>query len=486
MVNIHFSDFFEVSPEVLEEYGAFNISLINDLPLFIDPFLLFNSENPRYQELHDDMIQYLRFLRDRAAGGPIHEGLLRAWFTFSEVEQNWLGYSLVGNKGRGLGMRFASALFQNLNTVFKNFGDEQITKGSHLEKLCLVDSGIGRDNISDFTTNLIKGFLLTYTAKFAKTYLPPSRRATFPVRKVRFNYVTRTWTNEYFELPRLDRDYVILTPKDILTKDDSWISRNGLLDDCITICDSIPNDQLRAQLNQYLLHVLPKNGNHKERREASARVIGRFPVLIDYYIRYREDHGEDAVTTSDLRVLQSESMFIHGVHSFTELLAKQTAFYQLRGNTKKEARKRVEYLKDVIENKGGHKIFYVDGKPIRRESDLQILYRLVWFGTSSDVSREVNDGRGPADFKVSRGAWDKTIVEFKLASNRKLKQNLARQVEVYQKASDAQGKLKVILFFTSQEIDRVHKILDELGLRNDSDIILIDGGADNKPSASNA
>ena len=34
MVAVHFSDFFDVPPEALEEYGAFNISLINDLPLF--------------------------------------------------------------------------------------------------------------------------------------------------------------------------------------------------------------------------------------------------------------------------------------------------------------------------------------------------------------------------------------------------------------------------------------------------------------------
>jgi hypothetical protein len=78
-------------------------------------------------------------------------------------------------------------------------------------------------------------------------------------------------------------------------------------------------------------------------------------------------------------------------------------------------------LKDVIENKGGHRLFYIDDKPIEREADLQILYRLVWFGTPSDVSREVDDGRGPADFKVSRGAKDKTIVEMKLAKNSHLK-----------------------------------------------------------------
>jgi len=33
MVSIYFTDFFEVLPEELEDYGALNISLINDLPL---------------------------------------------------------------------------------------------------------------------------------------------------------------------------------------------------------------------------------------------------------------------------------------------------------------------------------------------------------------------------------------------------------------------------------------------------------------------
>ena len=42
-MKVYFSDFFDVNPDVIEKYGAFNISLINDFSLFIDPFLLFNS-----------------------------------------------------------------------------------------------------------------------------------------------------------------------------------------------------------------------------------------------------------------------------------------------------------------------------------------------------------------------------------------------------------------------------------------------------------
>ena len=63
-VKIHFSDNFGVDQASVEAYGAFNISLVNDIPLFIDPFLLFNSEKSEYQALHDRMISYLRFLRD--------------------------------------------------------------------------------------------------------------------------------------------------------------------------------------------------------------------------------------------------------------------------------------------------------------------------------------------------------------------------------------------------------------------------------------
>ena len=44
-MNVYFSDFFGVPEQTLEEYGAFNISIVTDLPLFIDPFLLFNSDD---------------------------------------------------------------------------------------------------------------------------------------------------------------------------------------------------------------------------------------------------------------------------------------------------------------------------------------------------------------------------------------------------------------------------------------------------------
>lgn len=124
-------------------------------------------------------------------------------------------------------------------------------------------------------------------------------------------------------------------------------------------------------------------------------------------------------------------------------------------------------------------------RSIKREADLQVIYRLVWFGTPLDVNREVNNGRGPVDYKVSYGANNSTLVEFKLASNSKLKNNLAKQVEIYKAASDSRRAIKVIMYFSAEEELRVISILNDLGLSENDDIILIDARNDNKPSASN-
>ena len=55
-LNIYFSDFFNVDEDIIESYGAVNISLINYMPLFVDLFLLFNSEKPEYQQIHSNII----------------------------------------------------------------------------------------------------------------------------------------------------------------------------------------------------------------------------------------------------------------------------------------------------------------------------------------------------------------------------------------------------------------------------------------------
>jgi hypothetical protein len=441
---IYFTDFFEVAPNALAAHGAFNVSLINDLPLFVDPFLLFDSEEQQYNDLHEEIIRYVKFLRDVSTDAAISQGLMDHWFRFPEVRQNWLGFSRTGNKGSGLGADFAGALNRNLHQVFRNFGSETISRGSHLEKLCLLAGGVGRDHLSDFTTNLIKHYLLDYTQTFARQYIKPEFRRVFAVEKVMFDYEKKRWLRGEFELPVFMGDFVLLTPKEILTKDHAWINRADFLDHFADICTSVPDDQLRALVNDYFLRRLSEAPTEQERRDAAAAAAEKFPAILDHYIRDKEETGEEAHKVSSLKVRETEIQFGDNVRGLVDASLIGTRFYEL-GNSFDESLRRLHFLKDVIETKNGYRIFHVNGKPLRREADLQILYRFCWYATAYDVNREPNNGRGPVDFAVSNGSADKSLVEFKLASNSKLKQNLKHQVEIYEAANDTKRSIKAIL-----------------------------------------
>lgn len=488
-MKVYFTDFFDISSKTLEEYGAFNISLINDLPLFIDPFLLFGSKKPEYQELHKSILCYLTFLKSKSEIGITQIAQVKSWYLFPEVRQNWFGYSKVGNGGSGLGQKFGTSMSSSMHIVFDDLGKEQITQSSHLEKAGLFEIGVGKDNISDFTTNLTKEFLLNYTETFAKKYIDPKLLNEVKVDKVYFDYNLERWMPKEFTLPYIFNDFVILTPRDILTKDENWINSNDLRGDFRKICRSIPNEQLRHEIENYFRQKLPKPPKNKRNTQreisiATQDTIKQFPQIIKWYIKQKEENKEGAKNISKKRVTEVENVFVNQISELIEKLIENSNFYNISPvSSFEEALKRVNFLKDVIENNDGYRLFYVNHHPIKREEDLQIIYRLTWYASDYDVNREPNNGRGPVDYAVSKGSKDKTLIEFKLASNSKLKQNLEKQVEIYEKANATQHSIKVILYFENSEFRKVTKVLKELKLENKPNIILIDAGR--KISASN-
>jgi hypothetical protein len=88
------------------------------------------------------------------------------------------------------------------------------------------------------------------------------------------------------------------------------------------------------------------------------------------------------------------------------------------------------------------------------------------------------------DFAISKGSSDKALVEFKLASNSQLANNLQHQTTVYQKAHNTNKSVKVVIYYTEAELAKVSSILRQLGLENDKSVVLIDARNDNKESAS--
>lgn len=478
-----FTDYFEIDQAVLDSYGALNICIEADLPLFIDPFLLFASDDPAYQKLHDEIVGHLIFLKGLAVSNP---GIGLGLFQFPEVRQNWLGVCKWGNKGKGLGPTFATKIIGAFNGFYQNFGQEKVTNTSHIEKLTLVGAGIGRDFISDFTVNLMLEFLLSYTEKFAKKHLSSGQRKSFTVR-CHFDRILMVWAPKTFELPcfyRGDRedDFIILTPVNILTKDEAFICHSDFTNKFRNIANSLNNITLRDTINLYFQRNLPANPKRLDIEYAIELTVQKYPEILDYYIRIKEGEKDSASALSAEKVTKLKDELLSTLSDLCKHIFKHSEFYSAKFSTYHEALKRAMYLKDVIENNDGYRIFYKKGKPIASEDTIQRIFRLTWFASPLDVNSEVNNGRGPADYKVSFGSRDSTIVEFKLGSSTSLKKNLLSQTEIYKKASKSVSDIKVVLCYTTSEIAKVARILKGINQENAENVIVID--ATKKSSAS--
>lgn len=497
-----FSDYFEVEHKLVEQYGAIDISLVCDLPLFIDPMLIFNSEKKVYQKLHENIVSYFTYLLEKTKMTK-NKGVLKAYFTFKEVKNTWLGYSKKENKGRGLGTNFANFLFDNLTFVVNT---NSISTDIHIEKVLLLYDGNGKDKISDLTTNLILGYLAEYTQKFALKKISEKYLAEFPINYV-FNFQTGSFKSKLYKLPFIINDkgikeYVLLTPKDILRVEEPAISKKNFLNHMNEIRLSIENDALRSEINNYIASRLAqyiqdsKDRNHdptqkeleREEKNLYLEAAKVHPELYDYFIKYVEKNGDKIEALSKDEVLSQLYKFFKNSSILISIFKKLYPDITGAPNSREELISRINYFKHCIEDCDCYKCFYdKNGVRISSEDDLQRYFRFVWYGTFYDVNYETNNGRGELDVKTSFGAKDGTIAEFKLASNTTGIKTICEQTKIYENANrPTHESIYVIFYFTLKEYESVRKTFESSknSKKLFANAIFIDCRNDNKESGS--
>jgi len=126
-----------------------------------------------------------------------------------------------------------------------------------------------------------------------------------------------------------------------------------------SIPKAIPDSELRGQVFAYFEDQLRKDvkdgkePTQAERKQAAIKTFIKFPMLVDYYIRHKENNGDKAIDISADRVREIQTIFEDQLRELRRELAKLTNFYNLAGSTYEETHLRIAYLKDVIETKGG-------------------------------------------------------------------------------------------------------------------------------------
>jgi hypothetical protein len=131
----------------------------------------------------------------------------------------------------------------------------------------------------------IKEYLLEYTQAFARQYLSPEQCRDFGIRHVGFNYDTEAWESGTYYLPALWGDFVLLTPIDMLTRDDTWISFGDMVGRFSSIPEALPNAELRAQVSNYFAIALGDKPNRERVVAAVQATVREHPELLDHGLR---------------------------------------------------------------------------------------------------------------------------------------------------------------------------------------------------------
>jgi len=444
-----------------------------DTELFLDPFLIFKTSNPFFQEGYETLIKFFeeafKLGADAAvAGGAVYRRL-RGMLEFPEVRELCLGYDEDNTSGSGMRRGFAGKI---AGAVMESL-EMGVADPRHFESLGLFHMGIAEDRISDMTANILKPQFVNYTQAVCKEYGVPLER--FQTRV--FDWRHLRWDSEMVELPqnKVRGGGVILTPVGFLRvlPTINWMLFRDYLWNIPGIRDDLGAEVKSALTKRGIVEYARKRRDIvREFVEWAEGRVGRpYDIVRDPKGRYQwEESGLRFAEEHPVRLNARPSNDLE----FLESVAKI-----------------VEQYKRFVELSGGHELLWANGRPMR-ERTAQLLFLAVAKGYCAyygiDVSREVDLGRGVVDFKFSNGYVQRLLLEVKLLSNGRFWKGLRKQLPLYMKSEGTQYGFLLAVGHTAKELEKANGLRKEaLAVSGEEgsrvDVVVVDASLP-KPSAS--
>ena len=136
----------------------FAIPFLNeDVPLYVDPFLMWRSPALQDKALHGALLSAFNNLGKIAKKGTRDQAIDQL-VVASECDEVGLGNS-ANRSGKRIGRRLANEIL----TLFERVEYYRDHGFRHLEEVQLLVSGINKDRISDMACSFLKSFLIDYT-----------------------------------------------------------------------------------------------------------------------------------------------------------------------------------------------------------------------------------------------------------------------------------------------------------------------------------
>lgn len=214
LIRPRLNDFFDIP--ITQEMVDFAIPYLDeDIPFFLDPFLLWKSPSQQDNSLHLSITNTFNNLGKLVLNGE-DEKAISILIKASECDEVGLGNSKT-RRGKPIGQKKASEILSLYNTI------PQLKQAGivHFETIQFFVEGISKDRISDFSCNFIKSFLIDFTIDQCNKYNIPLQYVEIDV----FDMKTNNYVKEKTVLPinPETNEEIILIPKRWL-RHSPWIN----------------------------------------------------------------------------------------------------------------------------------------------------------------------------------------------------------------------------------------------------------------------
>ena len=412
------SDYLGIDPKDFAETGAFDAILDVDSLLFIDPHLIASSSASEiaasYRKIRNRFLHILKMLCLSKSRGDIFWRKAVELFTFPELKGLCIGYSGRSTSGSGMGVALREQVLETAKVIVDAGTDDP----EIFELMGVFEAGIGPDRISDMVGRIIIEDLLEYSSRIFHQLQVATECITYQGKT--YNIVR----NPYNGAP------VILIPRDVLRSlplAESW-------SDIDLVCAH--NSELRRRVNKLIGETWRQATS--EKKDTLKQVLLREPEVLQDLLNLdkqkpalRYDFESDPAgevawykATKDLAKLFPLALALKPTASAADVLEVVIRI--------------CNKFKELIEDNGLWTLLYdTDGKAKHESAAQKLFYGVAESyceANDLDLNREPNGGRGPVDFKFSKGYRVRVLVEVKLTTNGQLIHGLAVQIGEYQKA----------------------------------------------------
>lgn len=431
-----------------------------DTALYVDPFLIWEEKDGFWKDAHAHLLDFFNMVFDliresRGVESSPYWKKAAQLLLFPEPYEFCLGVA----EGSPLGSGSAKGLQEDMLGGAKSAVSVGMTRIAHMETIGLFQGGMGPDRISDSVCNVLKSYFIRYTKQVCEKY-PQIATERILVKNASWSGEFCKWNDEWHDLPVNEVLYVrrgvarsrkiptLLVPERFLrdlpiaNSNDFWTHSWATL-----------GAELRGNFN----FDIARNVHRREK----ARLARENPDAVALYLRHVETlEKKPYPIEQDPKVLVNW----YGEGGVIEHVAANKVSPEGVDDFPKLVESIVDSYVHGIEHSDAWELLWQTGRGAA-ERAVQALFRsvVIHYCRSQEIglAGEANAGRGPVDFKFTRGWSAQALVEVKLVRSSKLWDGILAQLPEYQLAEDVKvGWLLAIAYTDAEYSDEIREKLN--------------------------